>query len=547
MWAARLLVGPGGQGKTRLARELARVMSSQNWATVIVAEHARIADLSLLAELQEPTLIVVDYAEARGEQLEAIARAVARTESKVRLLLLARTGSWRTELSKSSHLRFLVGVPIDQLDPVDPGPVGRQEAWNQAVIALASRLGDLDGYRSVDWPGLAHGLIAPTLSAPRYRVILEVQINALATLLRAGPQEAAAYTDDPMDILLEHERQYWNRTAQQLGVALSEETQRCVVAYASLYGAVNRDEADRVLARIPGVRDLGEDAQASICHWLATLYQGEERYWSRPQPDRLAEHLVGTSLGQGICRRKRALEISIAEVSDDQLEQALGLLVQTLVHHPSIAGTIIAAIAHGGLRAAAAAAAVVPRAEQRQPLLEALDNYIDSAPLDDLTALMDRLPRHGLSARTMRRLARVELLRPLSEPQPRHLHACRDHVSQQARDPVGPGTAQKQDQLNRSLHSSRGTSGMTVTGIAMVEVFAHWRGHPTNEPEWLCGSGYEVSSRLVMTAAHVVSRSGRPLEVIQIRGAAGELQVARVCWYRDDEACERRPAGGGRP
>ena len=411
---ARLLIGPGGQGKTRLARELAAAMDAHEWATVVISEQAEVADLTLLAELREPILIVVDYAESRTEQLEAIARNVTRTESTVRLLLLARTAGWRTELSKSAHLRFLARIPAIQLSPVEPDSPGRQEAWTQAVVALASRLGELDGYRDIDWPQLASSLLTPELSEIRYRVILEVQIDALAALLRAGQAEREGSYEDPMDVILEHERAYWNRAAQQMGISLSDEAQRCVVAYASLYGAASRDEADQILETLPRLGDLGEDARATVSRWLATLYQDQERYWSRPQPDRLAEHLVGTSLAAGICRRARTLERSLADASDGQLEHAVGLLVQALVHYPPIIDALMAIVRSGGLRAAEAAAFLVPRAEQRQPLLDVLGNYIEIAPLNELNALTDQL-RHGPSQSPLSHLARTELLRRLAE------------------------------------------------------------------------------------------------------------------------------------
>ena len=71
-WARRpglgvwLVHGAGGQGKTRLAYELAGALIKQRWQ-VLWLDHRRFAatELSVLAHAAVPTLIVVDYAETR--------------------------------------------------------------------------------------------------------------------------------------------------------------------------------------------------------------------------------------------------------------------------------------------------------------------------------------------------------------------------------------------------------------------------------------------------------------------------------------------------
>ena len=94
-FSIRLVVGPGGQGKTRLAHHLAALLGQNGWAAVILAERAT-PDQGL-AQVRVPTLVVVDYAEGRPRQLEAVIAELERAEAKVRLLLLARTaGAWRT-------------------------------------------------------------------------------------------------------------------------------------------------------------------------------------------------------------------------------------------------------------------------------------------------------------------------------------------------------------------------------------------------------------------------------------------------------------------
>jgi len=198
----RLVAGAGGQGKTRLARHLATGLyqgsgtsgGGQGWATLVLGEHAGPADLGVLAELRVPTLVVVDYAEGRTAQLDALVAALDRAEARVRLLLLARTaGAWRTDrVGPARHLAVLADDRIVvPLSPVEPDAAGRVHAWREAVAALAGRLGELPAYRDIPWAGLAAGLRPPAgLGGPGFRTILAVQMHALAALLQAGDTAA---------------------------------------------------------------------------------------------------------------------------------------------------------------------------------------------------------------------------------------------------------------------------------------------------------------------------------------------------------------------
>lgn len=68
-----------------------------------------------------------------------------------------------------------------------------------------------------------------------------------------------------------------------------------------------------------------------------------------------------------------------------------------------------------------------------------------------------------------------------------------------------------------------------------VEVYAEWPGHPPDRPPWLCGSGYIIGDRLILTAAHVVCVQDRGLQTVQVRVESGDLLTTRVAWHREDE------------
>lgn len=69
--SVRVLTGPGGQGKTRLARQLTARMRERGWVAYQVVREP--LDLRVLRTVQRPQLLVVDYAETRPELVRSCA------------------------------------------------------------------------------------------------------------------------------------------------------------------------------------------------------------------------------------------------------------------------------------------------------------------------------------------------------------------------------------------------------------------------------------------------------------------------------------------
>jgi hypothetical protein len=502
----RLVVGAGGQGKTRLARHLAAQLAAQGWAGLLLAETAGPEAIAVLGEVAAPTLVIVDYAEGRTSQLDALIAAMGRAEAKVRLLLLARTaGAWRTErVGPSPHLAVLGDDRIVlELGPVEPTPQGRAQAWDQAVATLAPRLGDLQGYQHIAWATVAAGLAAPALDGDRFRTILAVQMHALAALLQAGDPVAIG-GGGPREVLLAHESRYWSRVADRFGITLTPARRWCLVATATLWGAADIDQARSVLAAaLPAV---DPDALSNTAEWLATLYQDGERFWSGLQPDPLAEDLIGTVLEAG-GRCPTLIGDTINSASSGQLGHGLTVLGRAHPFHPHLTQAITDVVLGAGVTGGVAAITVAPRLEQPQPLLTALEKLIQAGDSPTLRALGDALPRYSM------------LLAPIALKLTATLVALHRAAAASDRDAYLPDLAMSVTNLAIRLAEA----GRRVEGLTAAQEAVEWY------RELIAGNRAAYLPDLAMSVTNLaiqLAGAGRRVEAL---AAAQEA----VEWYRE--------------
>ncbi|MET7666828.1 tetratricopeptide repeat protein [Micromonospora luteifusca] len=315
----RLLVGAGGQGKTHLAGQVcARLrgtgwlagfvrLPSSNWRAVRLADLAgggatgqralrelrRVPELTAAvhaaAQLQVPTLIVVDYAENVGPVVAELLDTIADGEAGkwVRLLLLARTDAdWFRELAVDHRLH----------DWVHPTPMrlgALSEAWDGDRIGLAWATSiDLFTQRARQ-----HGFAVPggvaAVPPARFATTLDLYATALVAVLDAanGSEHVDPVDGDALAGVLRHEHRQVSVALRAAGLHLNEVQHAWALSAVTLTVPATQPEAVEIVSRIPVLTDIGRRQQCRLVEVLCRLYPdgSRERVWQAPKPDRLAD------------------------------------------------------------------------------------------------------------------------------------------------------------------------------------------------------------------------------------------------------------------
>ncbi|MFI7048318.1 tetratricopeptide repeat protein [Streptosporangium sandarakinum] len=416
-WAQRpgfgacLVHAAGGQGKTRLARHLAGRLAGGGWAVVWLDARITAADLGAVKDAATPLLVVVDYAEARTEQVGALLEACARHDgaSPVKILLLARTaGSWWQALPETSRdaEQLLDSAVVINLPALEPDADSRVGAYRQAAAAFAGALAALPGRQGHPWARLAATLPGPA-RRDELGNALTLHMTALAELLDCaapapdepgtlGSDEGAEGAEWVEDRLLVHERRYWRTTATGRGLypALSMETLTDALAAAVGWGAATGPEVDALMQRVPGLADQPADRRSGVRAWIGGLYpSATELPWGQLQPDRLAERFLGRHLENNADLADRLTPAA----SPAQATRLLTVYARAAAH-PVFTHRLDEALTDLCVRHAEVLAVpaiqVATQVEVPQPLLDALHRLLSDPGIDAETLWRwhDQLP-----------------------------------------------------------------------------------------------------------------------------------------------------------
>ena len=381
----RLVTGPGGVGKTRLAVELADRMRAEGWRTERVKDGQEAGAISALRMVtRDRALLVVDYAETRPGLGQLLADLAGEQGKSVRVLLLARAaGEWWDQLGVRDPAVFdLVQAARPacvELPAVVAADLSDAEVVARAVRSFACEL------------GLPEKTVEISGGSARRRV-LDLHAAALVAVLgEASARTVQVDISDVLSELLRHEQHFWEDSADRFRLlgdgpaGMTPGMLRQVIAAACLIGAASDEEACALPGRVPGL-----SPSAKIALWLRVLYppdSGNTDWIGSLQPDRLAElHVLreltaspqlaaGCLTGLDARQALRAVTLLARASSDypqaeDMLRQALPATADLITGLSAPADTlsvIISAIPYPSVILAPAAAALCQRILQLLP------------------------------------------------------------------------------------------------------------------------------------------------------------------------------------
>ncbi|MFF4407322.1 trypsin-like peptidase domain-containing protein [Streptomyces sp. NPDC001404] len=416
--ATRLITGRGGQGKSRLARELSVTMAGQGWLTAQLresdAERAELVrGLQALTAVDRRMLLVMDYAETSPELVGNVMETLEARggHHPVRVVLIARSaGEWWEQLPGATprSAGVLSGARTVELPDLAPTLAERLHIYEEAVRALSRRLPELrelPEYANVDWAGVVRAVLPA--GAHRYLPdgsALHLQMRALLDLLTAAdrqvvtgearPHRGNAREPDVQAELLGHERRYWKRTAVSWPKldGMGHEVLEDAVAVATLTRAADAERAAQLLTLLPGMTDGRGSAAAE---WLHELYPSAEgSYWGSLEPDLLGEYQVALRARENA----ELLPALMPRLRGREAERALTVLARATAQptcpHPELAEQVAALIVAYSDVLAVPAVVVAGRSETPGFLLDALRRLTvrSDLPLDLLEALQAAVP-----------------------------------------------------------------------------------------------------------------------------------------------------------
>lgn len=310
--SVRLLIGPGGSGKTRLLLEtclqVRQIELSHNgrpttWAAGFLQ---RLDNLDVewvvqrLRTYDRPRLVIIDYAENRTELVLRLLTAATQrgVVGPLRIVLLARSlGDWWTELLSEDRdvATLLERQPVTSLGLAFPTRAERSRWIGAGLTAFAGALGRQ---------------VPPRPVLPEDSDELGLPLYLWMTALLAVEGYELAGGEDLLDRVLAHEVRFWSRFLQERGHAMRVGPVRRsvgpVLAGATLAGGLaDRHTVERMIARTRSPAEASDPAlDDCIIALLRTFYGGPREddgvEWVQGlQPDLLGEHLVDTMLRSG--------------------------------------------------------------------------------------------------------------------------------------------------------------------------------------------------------------------------------------------------------
>jgi hypothetical protein len=278
----RLVTGPGGAGKSRLAAELCLELLKAGWHAGIV--RSRVPGPTVPLAPDRPALLIVDYPMSHIEVdvVVQLARHLVYRPAgpPVRVVLVARSrGAWWDTLLRTEPV--IENVVADDLALSDD-PLGDEERGAHYDAAARS----FAAWLRCEGPPLR----PPDLSGDTFRFPLLIHLLALLHVLGDRVPADSATPAKLLDAFLRHEARYWEPVFDRC--RLPEGHWHPAVTLATMVGAESREDLKLLLTAIPDYeQDVSGERLGEIADALHELYPGTP-YLAPLEPDLLTERLI---------------------------------------------------------------------------------------------------------------------------------------------------------------------------------------------------------------------------------------------------------------
>ena len=360
----RLITGPSGTGKTRLAVELGRRVDALGWNVEWLADSAHVTDPRAAAS-DARRLVVVDNADTVGDLTPLVRNCVAMHPGPARLLLIAESlDPWWIQL------RAAMGG-LETLRP--PGQYFSLNLGSRLSTDASEKELLLDAARD-----FARELASPEpsleLANPPTETCTVLDLHAAALVAVAGSRHGAMVRVDPstsVTDLLRLEHRCWEASATARGLATGDPhalqaTLGRLVAAACLLGADTEEAASALAERVPNL--MRDPNPACLLREMLPPRNDSAGWIGQLQPDRLAQACVTNEL-------TTSAEFAVRCLTSVNAQQA-----------PHVVRVLLRACARD-LEVREALAAVLGRLDD---LVSELD-----APVDVLIATLNAIPTSG--------------------------------------------------------------------------------------------------------------------------------------------------------
>ena len=265
-----LLTGGVGVGKTRTARQLARLLQrDKGWRCGLVRRGKEAEAAAVAIESGEPALLIVE--DGRHEAVAELLAALARQDhpSRVRALVVVRNGaSWRMRMASHTDQAGAELVRVagqTELTLPSDGPHDHHEQFTLAVSAFAKA-------RRIPEPTDRSDLFSPHASigaihAAALLTVLEAEFSSTRLRGRRLPGDSEVYAR-----LLHHEDRSWRLSWTGRGLEpLPDAVYRQIVVVACLLGLGDKGSHEP-LSRIPALAGALTERRTHVVEWFEELY-----------------------------------------------------------------------------------------------------------------------------------------------------------------------------------------------------------------------------------------------------------------------------------